>query len=154
MPLSEASLMTVSSALRSAGFITITFTPAEIRLRTSAIWPLGSVVRLATTTLETMPEAFAWALMEQIISSRKPLPVSVLDTPTTYFLVPLVDGVDPPQAVARSPAARINPMAFGHLPTDIYENLLLTNPKPRTPSESPTRRRDGDNQLQRCRKRS
>src|ERR1700704_2694962 len=79
-------------------------------------------------TLETMPEAFAWALMEQIISSRKPLPVSVLETPTTYFLVPLVDGVDPPQAVASSPAASINPMAFGHLPTDIYENLLLKNP--------------------------
>src|SRR6266581_1652935 len=88
MPLADASLMTASRALRSDGFMTITFTPAEIRLRTSAIWPLGSVVRLAVMILETTPEAFACALMEQIISSRKPLPVSVLEMPTTYFLVP------------------------------------------------------------------
>jgi hypothetical protein len=135
--------------------MTITFTPAEIRLRTSAICPLGSVVRLAMMTLETMPDAFAWALMEQIISSRKPLPVSVLETPTTYFLVPPVDdGVDPPQAVASSPAARINPMAFGHLPTDIYENLLLTRTEPRIASENPNRNRDRGNRLPRRRRRS
>src|SRR5256885_4347057 len=119
MPLSEASLMTASSALRSDGLITITLTPAEIRLRMSEIWPLGSVVRLAVMTLETTPEALAWALMEQIISSRNPFPVSVLEMPTTYFLVPPPLPLEPPQAATSKPAARINPMAFGHLPADI-----------------------------------
>src|ERR1700674_658737 len=146
MPLSVASLMTGSSALRSDGLSTITFTPAEIRLRISAIWPLGSVVRLAVMTLETMPEAFAWALMEQIISSRKPLPVSVFEIPTTYFLVvPVL--VDPPQAVASNPAASIKPMAFGHLLVDIYEPPVFQTQTERRhrrvsglwPSKSPTR---------------
>src|SRR6266550_5647237 len=121
MPLSEASLMTASRALRSDGLITITLTPAEIRLRISEIWPLGSVVRLAVTTLETTPEALAWALMEQIISSRNPFPVSVLEMPTTYFLVPPPLPLEPPQAATSKPAARINPMAFGHLPADISQ---------------------------------
>src|SRR3984893_1198773 len=125
MPLSEASLMTGSSALRSEGLSTMTFTPAEIRLRMSAIWPLGSVLRLAMTIFETTPDALAWALMEQIISSRKPLPVSVLEMPTTYFLVPPVVVEDPPHAVASNPATSISPMAFGHLPNDIYEPSCL-----------------------------
>src|SRR5712692_583555 len=120
MPLAAASLMTGSSALRSDGLATITLTPAEIRLRMSAIWPLGSVVRLAVMTFDTMPEALAWALMEQIISSRKPLPVSVLEMPTTYFFGPVVVLLDPPQATASSPAASTNPMAFGHLSFDIH----------------------------------
>src|SRR4030081_3935930 len=85
-------------------------------------------------TFDTMPEAFAWALMEQIISSRKPLPVSVLEMPTTYFLVPPVVVADPPHAMASTPATSINPMAFGHLPTDIYEPPVY-KPEPRTASE-------------------
>src|SRR5256712_13413308 len=104
MPLSEASLMTVSSALRSDGFITITFTPAEIRFRTSAIWPLGPVVRLAEMILETTPDALAWALIEQIISSRKSLSESLLWMATSYFLVQPVEVVSPSHADARKPA--------------------------------------------------
>jgi hypothetical protein len=48
--------------------------------------------------------------MEQIISSRNPLPVSVFEIPTTYVFGP-DEGVDPPHAVARTPIASINPMA-------------------------------------------
>src|SRR5829696_4398107 len=36
-------------------------------------------------TLLTLPEASAWALTEQIICSRQPLPARVLLTPMTYF---------------------------------------------------------------------
>src|SRR5579859_4850203 len=39
------------------------------------------------TILETSPETVAWAFIEQIISSRQPLPWSVLETPTTYLAV-------------------------------------------------------------------
>ena len=61
------------------------FAPAEMRLRMSAICSDGPPLRLATTTFETLPEASASALIEQIISSRQPLPISVLETPTTYL---------------------------------------------------------------------
>src|SRR5258708_34763885 len=80
MPLSVACLMTVLSASRSEGLITITFAPAEIKLRMSAICSVGPPLRLATITFDTLPDAFACALIEQIISSRQPLPVSVFET--------------------------------------------------------------------------
>jgi hypothetical protein len=83
MPLSAACLITGLSASRSDGLTMIALTPAEIRLRKSAICSAGPPLRLATITFETMPEASAWALIEQIISSRQPLPISVLETPTT-----------------------------------------------------------------------
>src|ERR1700716_1624909 len=79
-------------------------------------------------TLETTPEAVAWALMEQIISSRKPLPVSVWEIPTTYFLAPPLELLEPPQAATSTPAARINPMALGHLPADIRQPPLKFKP--------------------------
>ena len=61
------------------------FAPAEIRLRRSAICSEGPPFRLARITLETFPDASASALIEQTISSRQPLPMSVFETPTTYF---------------------------------------------------------------------
>jgi len=79
-------------------------------------------------TFETTPEAFACALIEQIISSRKPLPVSVLEMPTTYFLAVPPVLLEPPQAATSKPAARINPMALGHLPTDIRQPPLNFKP--------------------------
>src|SRR5438445_6996555 len=107
MPLSVACLITSLSASRSDGLMTITFAPDEIRLRMSAICPAASVVLLATITLETTPDALAWALIEQIISSRQPLPVSVLDTPTTY-LVAVPPPLDVPPHATRANAATIN----------------------------------------------
>src|SRR2546421_1352189 len=107
IPFAVASLITGLSASRSDGLITITLAPEEMRLRMSAIWPVASVVRLATITLETTPDALAWALIEQIISSRQPLPVSVLDTPTTY-LVAVPPPLDVPPHATRANAASIN----------------------------------------------
>src|SRR2546427_11626522 len=83
--------MTALSASRSDGLITITLAPDEIRLRMSAIWPAASVLRLAMITLETTPETLAWPLIQQMISSRQPLPCCVLEAPTTYLV-----GVPPP----------------------------------------------------------
>src|SRR5580700_9792004 len=85
MPLSAACLITGLSASRSDGLRMIALTPAEIRLRISAICSDGPPLRLATITFETRPEASASALIEQIISSRQPLPISVLETPTMYL---------------------------------------------------------------------
>ena len=85
MCLSVACLITGSSALRSDGLTMMMLTPAEIRLRRSAICSDGPPLRLARMTLETLPDAKASALIEQTISSRQPLPMSVLETPTTYF---------------------------------------------------------------------
>ena len=103
MPLSVACLITALSASRSDGLMTITFAPDEIRLRMSAICPAASVLRLAMTTLETTPDALAWALIEQIISSRQPLPCSVLETPTTYLVVPPPLGWLPHATIAKAP---------------------------------------------------
>src|SRR5436309_10430464 len=64
----------------------IAFAPAEIRLRMSAACSAGPPFRSATITLLTLPLAAACALTAQIISSRQPLPTSVLETPRTYFL--------------------------------------------------------------------
>src|SRR6476659_1815623 len=76
--------MTAFSALPLDGLMTIALAPAEIRLRMSAICSAGPPLRFATMTLEITPLAFAWALIAQIISSRQPLPTSVLETPMTY----------------------------------------------------------------------
>src|SRR5919199_6726034 len=89
-----ASLITGSSADRSAGLMMIALAPDEIRLRMPWIWALASPLTLWTRTSETCPEASACALTEQIISSRQPLPTSVLLTPILYFLPPLE--ADPP----------------------------------------------------------
>src|SRR5260370_9524754 len=81
--------------------------PDEMRLRMSAIWPAASVLRLAMTTFETTPEALAWALSEQIISSRQPLPCSVLETPPTYLvLLPPPPPLDPPQGARATASTR------------------------------------------------
>ncbi len=106
MPLSVACLMTVLSASRSEGLITITLAPAEIKLRMSAICSVGPPLRLATITFDTLPEAFACALIEQIISSRQPLPVSVFETPTTYFVGPVLGWLPPHAARANAPTIK------------------------------------------------
>ena len=77
--------MTGFSASRSAGLTMIAFAPDEIRLRMPAICALASPLTLWTSTSETWPEASACALTEQIISSRQPLPTSVLLTPILYI---------------------------------------------------------------------
>ena len=59
--------------------------PPEIRVRRSALCSAGPPFLLATLTALTMPLAAACALTEQIISSRQPLPTSVLETPRTNF---------------------------------------------------------------------
>ena len=47
----------------------------------SSSWPAASVLRWAMLSELTLPEASACALIEQIISSRQPLPCTVFDTP-------------------------------------------------------------------------
>src|SRR5438270_2700200 len=131
MPLSVACLMTELSASRSEGLITITLAPEEIRFRMSAICPAASVLRLAMTTLETTPDALAWALIEQIISSRQPLPCSVLETPTTYLVVVPPLGDEPPHATrAKAPtikAAIHRPALSGHSRCVTDDHLLVCN---------------------------
>src|SRR5438309_10046453 len=131
MPLSVACLITALSASRSDGLMTITFAPEEIRLRMSAICPAASVLRLAMTTLETTPDALAWALIEQIISSRQPLPCSVLETPTTYLVVVPPPPVEPPHAIrAKAPtikAATHRPALSGHSRCVTDDHLLVCN---------------------------
>src|SRR5215469_8719104 len=113
MPLDVACLMTGFSASRSEGLTTITLTPAEIRLRRSAICSEGPPLRLATITLETTPDAAAWAFIEQIISSRQPLPVSVLETPTTYLPLPAAAWPTPIARARAEPSIRdVNPPAY------------------------------------------
>src|SRR5579883_3320839 len=102
MPLSAACLMIGFKASRSDGLMMIALAPAEMRLRMSAICSDGPPFRLATITFETRPDASASALIEQIISSRQPLPISVFDTPTMYL--PAADAV-PPAAAAKAKAA-------------------------------------------------
>ena len=86
-PRAAACATTALSALALDGLMMIAFAPAEIRLRMSAICSAGPPLRLATMTLQTLPLASACALTAQIISSRQPLPTSVLLTPRTYFPV-------------------------------------------------------------------
>src|SRR3954452_25128421 len=84
-----ASEITEFSAVASAGLMMIAFAPDEIRLRIAAICSGAAPFWLDTSTLDTLPLARACALTAQIISSRQPLPTSVLETPRTYFLPPL-----------------------------------------------------------------
>ncbi len=87
-PRAAAWATTALSALALDGLMMIAFAPAEIRLRMSAICSAGPPLRLATITFETLPLESAWALTAQIISSRQPLPTSVLLTPSTHFSPP------------------------------------------------------------------
>src|SRR3954447_18405476 len=84
-----ASAITEFSAVASAGLMMIALAPDEIRLRIAAICSGAAPFWLETSTFETLPLASACALTAQIISSRQPLPTSVLETPSTYFLSPL-----------------------------------------------------------------
>src|SRR4051812_17166400 len=86
MPFCLACWITGFSAAASAGLAMIALAPAEIRLRIAAICSGAPPFWFWTMTLLTLPLAAACALIEQIISSRKPLPTSVLLTPITYFL--------------------------------------------------------------------
>ena len=61
----------------------IASTPCEIRFCRSVIWSVGPpFLEIAITSL-TCPLASDSALTAQIISSRQPLPASVLLTPMT-----------------------------------------------------------------------
>src|SRR2546426_10515686 len=128
IPFAVASLMTALSASRSDGLIALPWGPDEIRWRVSAIWPAASVLRLAMITLETTPETLAWALIEQIISSRQPLPCSVLETPTTYLVV-VPPPVEPPHAAranaATSKAATKRPAVSGRSRCVTDDHLLF-----------------------------
>src|SRR3954462_7855261 len=98
-----ASLITGSSAVRSAGLMMIALAPDEIRLRMPWICALASPLTLWTSTSETWPEARAWAFTEQIISSRQPLPTSVLLTPILYIFLPPPLLAVPPLLLLSSP---------------------------------------------------
>src|SRR4051794_16027043 len=97
-----ASAITGFSADRSAGLATIAFAPAEIRLRIAAICSVAPPFWFWTSTFEILPLASAWALAAQIISSRKPLPTSVFEMPSTYFLFES-DEPDPPELLLLLP---------------------------------------------------
>src|SRR4051794_4306528 len=103
----------------------IAFAPAEIRLRMSAICSAGPPFLFATITLLTLPLAAAWALIEQIISSRQPLPTSVFDTPSTYgpacgFAAPLLANAI--AAIAPTIAATATSLATSRRPRN--SNLI------------------------------
>src|SRR5216684_6911255 len=97
-------------------------------------------------TFETTPDTLAWALIEQIISSRQPLPCSVLETPTTYLVVVVVPPppVEPPHATrAKAPTIKVathRPAVSGHLRCVIDDTSCFKcgpyGPKP-TSSASP-----------------
>src|SRR5690242_10584225 len=87
-------------------------------------------------TLETTPETLACALIEQIISSRQPLPCNVLETPTTYLVVPPPLLPDPPPHAASAEAATSNvatnrPAVSGRLPNVMDTHLLSECGPPR-----------------------
>jgi hypothetical protein len=73
------------SAAAFDGLMMSALTPAEIRLRMSAICPAVSVCRCASITFETFPLASASARIEQSMPSRQPFPTSVFDMPSTKF---------------------------------------------------------------------
>src|SRR5215208_3600472 len=89
IPRAAACWITELRAVELDGLMMIAFAPAEIRLRMSALCSAAPPFLFATITLLTTPLAFAWALTAQIISSRQPLPTSVLETPITYVASPL-----------------------------------------------------------------
>ena len=118
----------------------------------SAICSAGPPLRLATITLLTLPLASACALTAQIISSRQPLPTSVLETPMHVLglgLAPSCSRRTPhvataattpraPQAAARSRAAPIDPNCHPLLLLDwlradreVYGHLLRTTVRER-----------------------
>ena len=77
----------------------------------SASWPAASVTRDWTVTLLTLPDATAWALAEQIIASRQPLPTAPgFEKPIVYFApaAPPLGALDAP---VLEQAAAINAMA-------------------------------------------
>src|SRR3954454_16973714 len=106
MPREAACEMTELSAVALDGLMMMAFAPAEIRLRMSAVCSAGPPLRFATTTLLTTPLASACALTAQIISSRQPLPTSVLDTPSTYFACGLFGFADAVTAAVTAIATR------------------------------------------------
>src|SRR5215208_4364516 len=124
-----ASEMTELSAVASAGLTMIAFAPEEIRLRTAAICSGAAPFWLDTRTFSTAPLASACALTAQIISSRQPLPTSVLETPSVNFFSalpppPELELDDPESSLpqAATVAARAN--AASAAPT----RLLLGRP--------------------------
>src|SRR5215212_756323 len=147
MPRFLASAITGLSAAASAGLATIAFAPAEIRLRIAAICSGAPPFWFWTTTLLILPLASAWALAEQIISSRKPLPTSVLLTPSTYFLLasPPLWPLDPelllssplPQPTATTAIIAAVPSARHVVPHFLTSRILLSSYSSFAPSFPP-----------------
>jgi hypothetical protein len=81
MSASAASASASFTASGLTGFTMIASTSAAMRFRRSSSCPAASVSRWNTVSSATWPESTACALIEQIISSRQPLLVSVFDTP-------------------------------------------------------------------------
>ena len=83
----------------------------------SASWPVASVTRVVARTLETLPAWTAWALAEQIIASRQPLPTAPgFEMPIVYL-----------------PAAAAEPAALGALDAPELEQaaaMIATAPRP------------------------
>src|SRR5947208_7413670 len=106
MPRAAACAITLFRALGLDGLTTIAFAPAEMRFRRSAFCSAGPPFRFATFTELTLPLASASALTEQIISSRQPLPTSVLETPRTYFACVFPDFAEAVTAATTETATR------------------------------------------------
>ena len=70
----------------------------------------------------TSPETSAWALIEQIISSRQPLFVSVFETPMVY-------GPRRPRRRLRpaTPSPLVQPAMMRAIPSEAVIALLLRN---------------------------
>src|SRR6185436_15272977 len=96
MPLAIASAMAGLSASGLDGLMSRMLTFFAIRSRMSASWPAASVSRVVARTLLILPDVTAWALAEQIIASRQPLPTAPgFEMPTVY----LPAAAEPPGAV-------------------------------------------------------
>ena len=74
MPCRVASLIAGVERVRIAGLMRIAFTSLAIRSRMSASWPAASVSLVDDGDALTLPDLTAWALAEQIMASRQPLP--------------------------------------------------------------------------------
>src|SRR3954447_20679864 len=104
----------------------IAFAPDEIRLRIAAICSGAAPFWLDTSTLLTAPLASACALTAQIISSRQPLPTSVLDTPSVNFLLELPDDPELELELESSPLPHAaTPMANDAASSATAANRLL-----------------------------
>src|SRR6266436_2822943 len=89
MPAAIASAIAGFRASGPAGLMMIALTPWAIRVRMSESWPGASVSRWMIVTFETLPALTAWALAEQSIASRQPLPTPPgFENPIVY-LAPL-----------------------------------------------------------------